>query len=146
MRIHSSHIGVIICFFFSRESSPVRDGPGVGLSATLPQRVTPLTAEAVKKLQVRHIIIFYISSYSRAWPGGITSSHPFILQSLKDGVGNHDDDDAESVTSECSTFSISSEVSVSPYVRYPHPITVSTPLINRKYSKLLLISNSKCWW
>ena len=41
------------------------------------------------------------------------------------GGGNHDDDDAESVTSECSTFSISSEVSVSPYVRYPHPITVS---------------------
>ena len=35
-----------------------------------------------------------------------------------------DDDDAGSVTSERSTFSISSEVSVSPYSKYPNPISV----------------------
>ena len=109
----------ILLLTFSREGSPVRDGIAAGLSATLPQRVAPLTTEAVNRLQVR--------TFSHTLEGGGPYNYLTLsfLQSFKDGVGNHDDDDAESVTSECSTFSISSEVSVSPYVRYPHPVTVS---------------------
>ena len=60
------------CFPFSRESSPVRDGIVAGLSATLPQRVVPLTAEAVGRLQVRH------THTSTLWEGEnpvITSFH-----------------------------------------------------------------------
>ena len=55
-KCYSLRVILLYTFFFSfsRESSPVRDGLGGGLSATLPQRVTPLTAEAVKKLQVSH--------------------------------------------------------------------------------------------
>ena len=43
------------------------------------------------------------------------------------GGGSHDQesDDAGSVTSERSTFSFSSEMSVNPYSKYPNPITVS---------------------
>ena len=75
-----------------------------------------LTAEAVKKL--------HVSIHD-------DGENAFIFSLIQQGFGNdsgggnHDDDDAESVTSECSTFSISSEVSVSPYVKYPHPVTVS---------------------
>ena len=36
----------------SRDSSPIRGGM-IALSSTLPQKITPLTAEAVSKLQVR---------------------------------------------------------------------------------------------
>ena len=108
---------VVIMFVpCSREGSPVRDGVPTSVSSTLPHS---LTAEAVKALRVslgysgeNPLIIF-----TPIWQGFGGDS----------GGGNHDDDDAESVTSECSTFSISSEVSVSPYVRYPHPITVSFP-------------------
>ena len=81
--------------------------------STLPHS---LTAEAVKKL---HVSILDDGENS------------LIFSLIQQGFGNdsgggkHDDDDAESVTSECSTFSISSEVSVSPYVKYPHPVTVS---------------------
>lgn len=47
---------------------------------------------------------------------------PFLSQGVG---GSYDDDDNASVTSERSTFSISSEVSISPYTKYPTPVTVS---------------------
>ncbi len=50
-----------------------------------------------------------------------------------------DDDDAGSVSSERSSYSISSEVSVNPYARYTQPVTVSYALYSTIYKQSCII-------
>ena len=62
--------------------------------------------------------------------GCAPAAHVCVFVCHQDPVSgpSEEDDDTASVTSERSAFSISSEVSISPYAyaKYPHPVTVST--------------------
>ncbi len=93
-----------------------------------------LTTEDMMKLYVRDILIV-------AHPSILIVAHPSIITMMlrayckllfcfvqgygKGSKEQEEDEDAGSVSSERSTFSISSEVSVNPYARYTQPLTVS---------------------